>query len=147
MKEKKDPAAVKIFSQINKCEQKIEATMSEEAKEGFSLNQFGSYDRDDLTEAAAQLYGELIEKGLADDYLMYRYAGFLFRSRRFEDASEIYASQLDQNTSAHIMLASVFLAKGDEASARKFLDSYNARCIAESKPFMKSSMEKLRGNS
>lgn len=131
------------WKSIERLERRIENTVRDDPGPGFIANMYGSFDREDLTSELLAAYEQLRELDPQDVYLRYRYAGALMRARRFDEARATYTGVLQENTSAHLMLAILEVKCGNKPAAEARLEDYNRRCVAEGMPFMQSSLEKI----
>ena len=134
MPELSKSALKKRLSAILRHERKIEATMCEEPREGFALNQWGSYDHELTRRKVLAGYEQLVLDAPEEEYFKYLYAGALSRAREFERARGAYASLVEDGVSyaqhAQLMLCLVHWFSGDRPEAQRALESYNASCVA-----------------
>ena len=134
MPEPSKPEMKKRLSAILRLERRIEATMSEEPKPGFALNQWGSYDHAPTREKVLAEYERLVLDAPEEEYFRYLHAGALSRARQFDRALDAYGALViaggNHAHHARLMLCLVHWFKGERLEAQRALDTYNAACVA-----------------
>lgn len=117
-----------LIGKILKLESRMEEGSADSPRSGYSENMYGSFDKEDLIGKIQGLYEEAIEMSGRDSNILYRFAGFLMRAKRFDEAKFYYGEILESIRSSRLMLALIEQNFGDKEVARSHLEEYNRTC-------------------